>query len=542
MKNEGPTISSFGVDEQGITDAGTVYWNLPPARLVEMAVRRGEAVLAAEGPLVCETGQHTGRSPNDKFVVKDPATDADIWWGDVNKPFEREKFDALLARAKEYLKGKDLFVFDGYAGADPRYRINVRVITDDAWRNLFARNMFIREEDPAVLAGFEPNFTVVNVANFDADPQRDGTRTSTFILVDLAKRMVLIGGTRYAGEIKKSIFSVMNYYLPKQGVLSMHCSANYGPDNGGTKDDVALFFGLSGTGKTTLSADPHRTLIGDDEHGWSEEGVFNVEGGCYAKVIRLSPEGEPEIYGTTRSFGTILENVVCDPETRRLDLDSDRLTENTRSSYPLTQLHNVDLGGMAGHPRNVVFLTCDAFGVLPPISRLTEEQAMYHFLSGYTAKVAGTERGVTEPKVTFSTCFGSPFLPLHPGVYAKMLGEKLKRHGARVWLLNTGWTGGPYGVGQRIKLGFTRRMVTAAMTGELDHVETWTDPIFGLAVPKRIEGVPDKLLHPRETWQSPADYDAQASKLADMFADNFKKYESEVGEAVKAAGPSRVRV
>ncbi len=538
MKNEGPAVSSFGIDRQGITDAGTVYWNLPPARLTELAVRRGEASLAAEGPLVCVTGNHTGRSPNDKFVVKDPATDADIWWGDVNRPFEREKFEALLARAREYMKGKDLFVFDGYAGADPQYRINVRVITDDAWRNLFARNMFIREEDPAVLSRFEPNFTVVNVANFEADPQRDGTRTSTFILVDLAKRMVLIGGTRYAGEIKKSIFSVMNYYLPKQGVLSMHCSANYGA----SKDDVALFFGLSGTGKTTLSADPSRTLIGDDEHGWSDSGVFNIEGGCYAKVIRLSPEGEPEIYATTRTFGTILENVVCDPETRKLDLDSDRLTENTRSSYPLTQLHHVDLGGMAGHPRNVVFLTCDAFGVLPPISRLTEEQAMYHFLSGYTAKVAGTERGVTEPKVTFSTCFGSPFLPLHPGVYAKMLGEKLTRHGSRVWLLNTGWTGGPYGVGQRMKLGFTRRMVAAALTGELDHVETRTDPIFGLAVPVRIDGVPDRLLHPRDTWQSPADYDAQASKLADMFADNFKKYESEVDEAVKAAGPSRVRV
>jgi phosphoenolpyruvate carboxykinase (ATP) len=537
MKNEGPAVSSFGIDRQGITDAGTVYWNLPPARLTELAVQRGEAYLAAEGPLVCVTGQHTGRSPNDKFVVKDPATD-DIWWGEVNRPFEREKFDALLARAREYMRGKDLFVFDGYAGADPQYRINVRVITDDAWRNLFARNMFIREEDPAVLAGFEPNFTVVNVANFEADPQRDGTRTSTFILVDLAKRMVLIGGTRYAGEIKKSIFSVMNYYLPKQGVLSMHCSANYGA----TKDDVALFFGLSGTGKTTLSADSNRTLIGDDEHGWSDAGVFNIEGGCYAKVIRLSPEGEPEIYATTRAFGTILENVVCDPVTRRLDLDSDRLTENTRSSYPITQLHNVDLQGMAGHPRNVVFLTCDAFGVLPPISRLTEEQAMYHFLSGYTAKVAGTERGITEPKVTFSTCFGSPFLPLHPGVYAKMLGEKLKAHGSRVWLLNTGWTGGPYGVGQRMKLGFTRRMVAAALTGELDHAETRTDPIFGLAVPVRIDGVPDKLLHPRETWHSPADYDAQASKLADMFADNFKKYESGVDEAVKAAGPSRVRV
>jgi phosphoenolpyruvate carboxykinase (ATP) len=379
---------------------------------------------------------------------------------------------------------------------------------------------------------------VINVANFSADPERDGTRTSTFILLDLARRIALIGGTRYAGEIKKSIFSVMNYYLPKQDVLSMHCSANYGA----TRDDVALFFGLSGTGKTTLSADPNRTLIGDDEHGWSEQGVFNVEGGCYAKVIRLSPEGEPEIYGTTRSFGTVLENVVCDPDTRRLDLDSDALTENTRSSYPLTQLHNVDLGGQAGHPRNVVFLTCDAYGVLPPISRLTEEQAMYHFLSGYTAKVAGTERGVTEPKVTFSTCFGSPFLPLHPGVYAKMLGQKLAAHGVRVWLLNTGWTGGPYGVGQRMKLGFTRRMVTAALTGELDHVETWTDPIFGLAVPAHIEGVPERVLHPRETWANAADYDAQAGKLADMFADNFKKYESEVGEAVKAAGPGRVRV
>ncbi|HEX9941637.1 MAG TPA: phosphoenolpyruvate carboxykinase (ATP) [Thermoanaerobaculia bacterium] len=538
MQNHGPAVSSFGLDEHGLAGVRAAHWNLPAARLVEMAVLRGEAILAAEGPLVCETRPHTGRSPNDKFLVKDPAVDADVWWGEVNRPFERERFEALLTRATEHLQGRDVFVFDGYAGADPRYRLNVRVITEDAWHNLFARNMFIREESPVVLASFEPSFTVLNVAHFQAEPQRDGTRSPTFILLDLAKRMVLIGGTRYAGEIKKSIFSVMNYYLPKQGVLSMHCSANYGA----TRDDVALFFGLSGTGKTTLSADPNRTLIGDDEHGWSEDGVFNVEGGCYAKVIRLSREGEPEIYATTRTFGTVLENVVCDPETRKLDLDDDRLTENTRASYPLTQLTNVDPGGQAGHPRNVVFLTCDAFGVLPPISRLSEEQAMYHFLSGYTAKVAGTERGITEPKVTFSTCFGSPFLPLHPGVYAGMLGEKLKRHDARVWLLNTGWTGGPYGVGQRIKLGFTRRMVTAALSGELDGVETWTDPIFGLAVPVRIDGVPDKLLRPRETWQNPADYDAQASKLADMFAENFKKYESGVGEAVKAAGPGRVRV
>ena len=538
MQNEGRFKSSYGLDKLGISEAGTVYWNLPPARLVELAVQRGEATLAAEGPLVCRTGQHTGRSPNDRFIVRDPSIDGDIWWGDVNKPFDREKVDALFARAIEHVKDRDLFVFDGYAGADPRYRLNVRVVTENAWHNLFARNMFIREEDGDTLASFEPGFTVFNVASLDAEPERDGTRSSTFILLDPAKNRVLIGGTQYAGEIKKSIFSVMNYLLPRQGVFPMHCSANYGA----TKDDAALFFGLSGTGKTTLSADPDRTLIGDDEHGWSDQGVFNFEGGCYAKVIRLSPEGEPEIYQTTRTFGTVLENVVMDPETRRLDLDDESNTENTRSSYPLTQLGRVDLGGQGGHPRNIVFLTCDAFGVLPPISRLTEEQAMYHFLSGYTAKVAGTEKGVTEPKVTFSTCFGAPFMPLHPGVYAGLLGEKMKKHEARVWLLNTGWTGGPVGTGQRIKLAYTRRMVTAALTGELDAAETWVDPIFGLHVPKQVEGVPDEVLRPRDTWKDPAAYDAKASQLADMFAENFKKYESGVSEEVKAAGPGKVRV
>jgi len=540
MRNEGPYQSSHGIESHGIVDAGTVYWNLPPARLYELAIQRGEGVTAAEGPIVCLTGPHTGRSPNDKFMVADPSIESDIWWGDVNRRFEREKLDGLLARAREHVRGKDLFVFDGYAGAtgaDPRHRLPVRIITENAWHSLFARNMFVREEDPEKLAGFEPGFVVWNVASLQADPGRDGTRSATFILLDLARRMVLIGGTQYAGEIKKSIFSVMNYFLPKMGVLSMHCSANYGA----TQDDVALFFGLSGTGKTTLSSDPDRTLIGDDEHGWSEDGVFNIEGGCYAKVIRLSAQGEPEIYQTTRTFGTILENVVCDPETRRLDLDSDRLTENTRASYPLTQLNNVDLQGMAGHPRNIVFLTCDAFGVLPPISRLTAEQAMYHFLSGYTAKVAGTEKGITEPKVTFSTCFGAPFLPLHPSVYAGMLGEKMTQHGAKVWLLNTGWTGGPYGVGQRIKLSYTRRMVTAALSGELDDVETWNDPNFGLAVPLRIEGVPDQVLRPRETWKNPADYDAKATQLADMFADNFEKYEDQVSEAVRSAGPRKVK-
>jgi phosphoenolpyruvate carboxykinase (ATP) len=536
MQNEGPFISSFGIDRQGLSDARTVYWNLPAARLCELAVVRDEAKLASEGPLVCLTGSQTGRSPQDKFVVGDPATDADIWWGEVNRRFERERCEALWQRMRQYLAGRDLFVFDGYAGADPRYRLPVRVITEFAWHNLFARNMFIRESDGARLAAFEPGLTVVDAALFQAEPARDGTRSSTFILMDLARRMVLIGGTRYAGEIKKSVFSVMNYLLPRQQAMPMHCSANYGD----SRDDVALFFGLSGTGKTTLSSDPNRTLIGDDEHGWSDDGVFNIEGGCYAKVIRLSREGEPEIYETTRRFGTVLENVVCDEQTRELDLDAQTLTENTRSSYPLTQLASVDLGGCAGHPRNIVFLTCDALGVLPPISCLTEDQAMFHFLSGYTARVAGTERGVTEPKVTFSTCFASPFLPLHPGVYAQMLGERLRRHRARVWLINTGWTGGPYGVGQRIKLGFTRRMVHAALAGELHGVPTWTDPIFGLAVPRSVEGVPDAVLRPRESWKSGADYDEKAGGLADMFAANFEKYEAGVGEAVKAAGPRRV--
>ena len=536
MRHEGPFVSSFGIDRQGLTDARTVYWNLSPARLSEMAVLRGEAKLASEGPLVCLTGTHTGRSPQDRFVVGDAAIDGEIWWGEVNRRFERDRCEALWHRVRQYLADRDLFVFDGYAGADPRYRLPVRVVTELAWHNLFARNMFLREPDGSRLAAFEPGMTVVDAALFQADPGRDGTRGSTFILLDLARRIVLIGGTRYAGEIKKSVFSMMNYLLPGQQVMPMHCSANYGA----TRDDVALFFGLSGTGKTTLSADPGRTLIGDDEHGWSADGVFNVEGGCYAKVIRLSREGEPEIYETTRRFGTVLENVVCDEESRELDLDADTLTENTRSSYPLTQLASVDLGGRAGHPKHVVFLTCDALGVLPPISRLTPDQAMYHFLSGYTARVAGTERGVVEPKVTFSTCFASPFLPLHPGVYAKMLGERLARHRARVWLINTGWTGGPVGTGNRIKLAFTRRMVHAALGGELDGAATWTDPIFGLAVPERVEGVPEAVLRPADGWKSAADYTEKAAQLADMFAANFEKYESGVDEAVRSAGPRRV--
>ncbi len=537
MHNEGPYVSSFGLEQQGIHGARRVYWNLPPASLYEQAVLRSEGLIAEDGPLVATTGQHTGRSPNDRFIVRDPETASDVWWGSVNRPFDAERFDALCERVLAHWRDRDLFVYDGWAGTDPRYRLPVRVVTEKAWHSLFARNMFVDEPDGEALSRHRPGFTVLDAASFEADPARDGTASPTFILLNFARRLVLIGGSAYAGEIKKSVFSVMNYLLPKQGVLPMHCSANYGA----SRDDVALFFGLSGTGKTTLSADPERTLIGDDEHAWSADGVFNVEGGCYAKVIRLSQEGEPEIYATTRRFGTILENVAIDPDTRRLDLDDDRLTENTRASYPISHLERVDLGGLAGHPKDVVFLTCDAFGVLPPIARLTFEQAMYHFLSGYTAKVAGTERGITDPKVTFSACFGAPFMPLHPGAYAQMLGEKLERHAARVWLLNTGWTGGPYGTGSRIKLASTRRMVHAALSGELDRVPTRLDPIFGLPVPERVEGVPEKLLRPRDTWANPADYDKQAAHLADLFVENFETFESGVSEAVKAAGPRTVR-
>ena len=533
MNHEGSSAGRHGLDRHGIEGAGTVYWNLPAPRLYEEAVRRGEADIVRGGPLAAETGQHTGRSPNDKFIVREPSSEGDLWWGTVNRPIGPESWERLYAKVREHYRGRDLFVFDGWAGADPRYRLAVRVVTERAWHNLFARNMFIVERDRAKLADFEPGFTVLSAPSLSADPAADGTRSGTFILLNLAERTVLIGGTEYAGEIKKSIFSVMNYLLPKQGVMSMHCSANYGE----SPDDAALFFGLSGTGKTTLSADPGRTLIGDDEHGWSDDGVFNVEGGCYAKVIRLDPEGEPEIWRTTRTFGTILENVVYDPATRELDLDSDAKTENTRASYPITHLDNADPDGRGGHPSNVVFLTADAFGVLPPISRLTEEQAMYHFLSGYTAKVAGTERGVTEPTATFSACFGAPFMPLHPGVYAGLLGERIRRHGAKVWLINTGWTGGPYGTGERIKLRYTRRMVAAALSGELDGVETLEDPVFGLAVPRRVEGVPDGLLVPRETWDDPEAYDAKAASLAEMFARNFEQFAGGVDEAVRAAGP-----
>ncbi len=533
MENLGPCMSRIGLENHGIAHARRVYWNLPVAKLYEHALSRSEAMLAREGPLVAATGSHTGRSPNDKFIVREASSEEKVWWGSVNRPMKEEAFEQLRRRVLAYIQDRDLFVFDGYAGADPGYRLPVRIITEKAWHCLFARNMFVREESPEKLRAFEPGFVVLDVAGFKAVPELDGTNSSTFIVGHLGKKLFLIGGTEYAGEIKKSIFSVMNYALPQRGVLSMHCSANYGS----TRDDAALFFGLSGTGKTTLSADPKRVLIGDDEHGWSDDGIFNIEGGCYAKVIRLDPLGEPEIFATTRRFGTVLENVVFDAETRALDLDDDSLTENTRASYPITQLSNADVGGAAGHPRNIIFLTCDAFGVLPPISRLNHAQAMYHFLSGYTAKVAGTERGVTEPTATFSACFGAPFMPLHPGVYAKMLGEKIRRHGSRVWLVNTGWTGGPYGVGSRMKLAHTRRMVSAALAGELDDVEMTRDPIFGVSIPAAITDVPSQILVPRKTWSDKAAFDTMAARLAKMFDETFKEFESGVEDEVRAAGP-----
>lgn len=535
MQNFGAFVSEYGVENHGIKNAGTVYWNLSTPMLYEQAIRRHEAIMAHLGPLVASTGDHTGRSPNDKFTVREPSSEEDIWWGKVNRPFSQEDFDYLHQKMLAYIQNRDIFVFDGYAGADPRYQMPVRIITEYAWHNLFVRNMFIREFDSEKLRQHKPEFTVIDMPRLKAEPETDGTNSQTFILVDFGKRLVLIGGTEYAGEMKKSIFSAMNYYLPKQGVMSMHCSANYGDD----PDDVALFFGLSGTGKTTLSNDTERTLIGDDEHGWSDDGVFNFEGGCYAKVIRLDPEGEPEIYETTRRFGTILENVVVDNTTRRVDLDDASMTENTRASYPISHIPNATRTGMGGHPKHVMFLTADAFGVLPPISRLTRDQAMYHFLSGYTAKVAGTERGITEPVPNFSACFGAPFMPLHPGRYAELLGEKIDKHGSQVWLVNTGWTGGPYGTGARVKLAYTRRMVRAALKGELDDVETMEEPFFGLAIPTHVEGVPNEILNPRNTWSDKEAYDAQAQKLKDMFAANFENYKEGVSKQVAMAGPAK---
>jgi phosphoenolpyruvate carboxykinase (ATP) len=521
-----------GLEAQGLSPAGTVHWNLVAPALIQEAIRRGEGQLADMGPFCSVTTPHTGRSPNDKFLVKDPSSDADVDWGKVNQPFTEKQFETLRTDIVEYLNARDeLFVQDLYCGADPTYRLSVRYVSPNAWQMAFVRNMFIRPE-ATELPTFDPNFTVLHAPEFSADPAKHGTRTSTAIVLNLAKRMILIAGTRYAGELKKSMFTVMNYYMPKQGVLSMHCSANIGKSG-----DTALFFGLSGTGKTTLSADPERSLIGDDEHGWSPAGVFNYEGGCYAKVINLSPEGEPAIYRTTQMFGTILENVVLDPLTRKVKFDDQSLTENTRASYPLHYIPSYVKSGRGGHPQNVVFLTADAFGVLPPVAKLTRDQAMYYFLSGYTAKVAGTERGVKEPQATFSSCFGAVFLVWHPTKYAEMLGRLVDEHESDVWLVNTGWTGGAYGVGTRMKLSHTRAMVHAVLHGDLHSAPCNTDSTFGLRVPKHIAGVPDEVLNPRNTWSDKSAYDAQAKKLAAMFRENFSKFEKSVPAAVTEAGP-----
>ncbi len=524
--------SADGLAPQGITPKGKVHWNYVAPELIESAIRRNEGTLADMGPFVAVTSPHTGRSPNDKFVVREAASEADVDWGTVNKPISAEHWATLKADVQQYLNGLDeLFVQDLYCGADPATRLSVRYVLPNAWHASFVRNMFIRP-DIAELATFAPNFTVYHAPEMQADPARHGTRTGTFIVLNLAERAILIGGTRYAGELKKAMFTVMNYLLPKQGVLSMHCSANIGPAG-----DTALFFGLSGTGKTTLSADPERHLIGDDEHGWSANGTFNFEGGCYAKAINLSAEGEPDIYATTQMFGTILENVVLNAPSRTVDFANQSITENTRASYPLHYIKNHVPSGRGGHPKNVVFLTADAFGVLPPIAKLTPEQAMYYFLSGYTAKVAGTERGVTEPQATFSACFGAVFLVWHPTKYAEMLGELLKQHGSQVWLVNTGWSGGAYGTGKRMKLGYTRAMVRAALDGSLATAEFHADPIFGLHLPKTVAGVPDDVLNPRGTWADGAEYDAQATKLAGMFRENIKKFGDAVSPAILAAGP-----
>src|SRR5579863_7069997 len=507
-------------------EAAHVYENLSTAELVEHAVRRGEGVVGSDGQLIVDTRPHTGRSPKDKFFVKEPSSQDYIDWNDANQAIEPEVFNVLFDRVSAYLSEREAYAIDCYVGADERYRMPVRVYSEFAWHSLFAHHLFITPErrDP----GFVPEFTVVDAALFQADPQRDGTRTSTFILVNFARRMILIGGTKYAGEIKKSVFTVMNYLLPLRDTLPMHCSANVGKDG-----DVAIFFGLSGTGKTTLSSDSHRPLIGDDEHGWSADGVFNFEGGCYAKVIRLSPKAEPEIWAATHHFSAVLENVVYDPNTRALDVDSEANTENTRAAYPLDFIPNIVPGSQAGHPSTIVMLTADAFGVLPPISKLSPEQAMYHFLSGYTAKVAGTERGISEPQATFSTCFGAPFMVHHPTVYARLLGRKIDEHDVECWLVNTGWTGGPYGVGRRMSIAHTRAMVNAAIEGRI-RSEYEIEPFFGLSVPNSVPDVPSDVLNPRNAWADRAAYDEQARKLAQLFYDNFKRFITHVSEAVAA--------
>ncbi|MCC7384267.1 MAG: phosphoenolpyruvate carboxykinase (ATP) [Deltaproteobacteria bacterium] len=530
MSTQRPDKLASWLAKNGIHNLAGIHANLTIPALIEAAVKRHEGMLARGGAFITRTGRFTGRAAQDKYVVRDGTTEALVDWT-TNQPFDPANWSKLYTEVTAFLQGRELFLQDVYAGADPENRLPVRVITLQAWHSHFARNMFIMPPDDR-LPDFEPAFTVIHVPIFQATPETDGTRSPTFVIMNFTERKVLIGGTSYAGEIKKSIFTVMNWLMPQRNVLSMHCSANIGRDG-----DTAIFFGLSGTGKTTLSADPHRALIGDDEHIWTDRGVANIEGGCYAKVIHLSKEAEPEIHATTRMFATILENVVMDPATRMIDLDDASLTENTRASYRLDRIPNYVPSGSGGHPRNIIFLTCDAFGVLPPISRLTADQAMYHFLSGYTAKVAGTELGVKEPSATFSACFGAPFMPLRPYDYAKLLGEKMARTGANAWLVNTGWTGGPYGEGKRMSIKHTRALLNAALSGQLRDAHFVRHPIFNVEMPTAVDGVPPEVLDPKQTWRDPSWYDEKARQVAQLFTKNFQKFGGQVPEKVQAAGP-----
>ena len=528
----GTVNPSHGLDASGITGLGAVHYNLLEPALVEAAVARGEGHLGKGGTFLCDTGKHTGRSPQDKFVVREPSVEDTVWW-ENNKPMDPAHFEALKADMFAHLKGREVFVQDLYAGADPEHRLNVRMVNELAWHSLFIRHM-LRRPEIAELASFVPEFMVVNCPSFKADPERHGCRSETVIAVSFEQGLILVGDSSYAGENKKGIFSVLNYILPGKGVMPMHCSANHVK---GAPDDAAVFFGLSGTGKTTLSADPNRTLLGDDEHGWTDTGIFNFEGGCYAKTISLSPTAEPEIYKTTSMFGTVIENMVYDEHTKELDFEDTSLTPNMRCAYPLHYISNASDTGLAGIPKNIVMLTCDAFGIMPPIARLTPAQAEYHFLSGFTAKVAGTEKGLKGAQSTFSTCFGAPFMTRRPEVYGALLREKIARHGATCWLVNTGWTGGGYGVGSRMPISATRALLTAALDGSLDEGDFRVDANFGFEVPVFCPGVDDTLLTPRETWSDPSAYDKQAAALVQMFIDNFAQYEEHVGDAVRAAAP-----
>ncbi|MFM9851816.1 MAG: phosphoenolpyruvate carboxykinase [Sphingomonadaceae bacterium] len=522
----------FSLAQQGFTTNATVHWNLQTAPLVEEAVRRGEGVLAAEGPLVVATGAHTGRSAKDKFFVRDAETDSTIWWGDTNRAMTPEQFGALKSDFLTALGAKEtLFAQDLFGGSQPEHRVGVRVITEFAWHSLFIRTLLVRPTDDD-LANFVPEYTIIDLPSFRADPARHGCRSETVIAVNFSEKLILIGGTAYAGEMKKSVFGILNYKLPVEGIMPMHCSANIGP-----KGDTAVFFGLSGTGKTTLSADASRTLIGDDEHGWSDTAVFNFEGGCYAKMINLSPEAEPEIFATTKRFGTVLENVVIDPVTRQLDFNDNSLAENSRGSYPIDFIPNASEANMGPVPTNIIMLTADAYGVLPPISRLTPDQAMYHFLSGYTARVAGTEIGVTEPSATFSTCFGAPFMPRHPSIYGNLLKERIAKGGVTCWLVNTGWTGGKYGVGSRMPIKATRALLNAALDGSLNDAEFRQDPNFGFMVPVAVAGVDSAILDPRSTWADKAAYDATAQSLVRQFIDNFAQFADHVDDSVMESAP-----